>query len=110
MAPPAFDTRAISVVVWKGVNSDALKEHQVLEVLHTVLMIAQVFVALALIAVVMTQTNKDQGMGGALSGQNADASRYKGGYEEKMDNLAKNLAFWFLGLSFAVAVFAHIAG
>ncbi|HEY3412672.1 MAG TPA: preprotein translocase subunit SecG [Armatimonadota bacterium] len=81
-----------------------------MEILHNIAMIAQFFVAFALIAVVMSQTNKDQGMGGALSGQNADASRYKGGYEEKMDNLAKNLAFWFLGLSFAVAVFAHLAG
>jgi protein translocase SecG subunit len=81
-----------------------------LEVLHIVAQIAQFFVALVLIGIVMTQTNKDQGMGGALSGQNADASRYKGGYEEKMDNLAKNMAFWFLGLSFLVAVLAHLAG
>lgn len=81
-----------------------------MEVLHKVFMFAQFIVALLLIYVVMSQTNKDQGMGGALSGQNADASRYKGGFEEKMDNLAKNLAFWFLGLSFAVAVLAHLAG
>ena len=78
-------------------------------VLHTITMIAQAIVAFLLVFVVMSQSNKDQGMGGALSGQNADASRYKGGYEEKMDNLAKNLAFWFLGLSFVVAMLAHYA-
>jgi protein translocase SecG subunit len=77
------------------------------KIIHIVLQIIQAGAALALIAVVMSQTNKDQGMGGALSGQNADASRYKGGYEEKLDALAAKLVGTFLIASFLVALIAR---
>lgn len=78
-----------------------------IKILHYFLQFVQAASALGLIAVVMSQTNKDQGMGGALSGQNADASRYKGGYEEKLDNLAAKLVTTFLVTSFLVALIAH---
>jgi protein translocase SecG subunit len=81
-----------------------------LVILHNLLMFVQAVIALVLIGIVMSQTSKDQGMGGALSGQNADAARYKGGYEEKLDNTAKNLAYSFLALSFLVAWIGHKIG
>jgi protein translocase SecG subunit len=80
------------------------KEQWVLSIVHILLQIVQAGLAFGLIFIVMSQTNKDQGMGGALSGQNADSSRYKGGYEEKLDDLAKKLAYGFLAVSFLVAI------
>lgn len=81
-----------------------------MEILHIFLQVVQAGLAFGLIFIVMSQTNKDQGMGGALSGQNADSSRYKGGYEEKLDNLARNLAYGFLAISLLVAILGRRIG
>jgi preprotein translocase subunit SecG len=74
-------------------------------IVHIILQVLQILIALGLIAVVMSQTNKGQGMGAAIGGgadTGGGGSRFKGGYEEKLDNLARNLAFGFLIVSLIV--------
>jgi protein translocase SecG subunit len=80
-----------------------------MNILHVILQVLQFILAIALIGVVMSQTSKDQGLGGTLGGGDGGGggSRYTGGYEEKMDNLAKNLVISFLVLSFIVALVGH---
>lgn len=82
-----------------------------MHVIHVLLQVVQIVLGLGLIAVVMSQTSKDQGLGGTLGGGDGGAggSRYRGGFEEKMDDLARNLAFSFLIVSLAVAWIGHLA-
>jgi protein translocase SecG subunit len=74
-------------------------------IIHGILQVLQVFIALGLIGIVMSQTSKQSGMGGAIGGGDAPSggSRYKGGMEEQIDNIARVLAFSFLVVSFFVA-------
>ena len=78
---------------------------------HIILQVVQAIIAFALVGFVMSQTGKDQGMGGAMGGGEAagGGSRYKGGYEEKLDNTTRALAFAFLFFSLAVAVASRFA-
>ena len=82
-----------------------------MSIFHIVLQVVQFFLAISLIIIVVTQTSKDQGLGGAIGGGDGGGggSRYTGGYEEKLDNLSRSLAFWFLGISFLVAIVGHYA-
>ena len=64
--------------------------------------------AVSLIALVTTQTSKESGLG-ALGGGGGDTggSRFKGGVEEKIDNITKQVAYAFLVLSAIVAILAR---
>lgn len=64
--------------------------------------------AVGLIIVVTSQTGKDQGMGAMGGGQQqGGGSRYKGGYEERLDGLAARLAIGFLVVSVLVTVMSR---
>lgn len=79
-----------------------------MNIIHILLQIVQVVLAIMLIVIVTSQTDKDQGMGGAFGGgADAGGSKYTGGFEEKMDNLSKNLSFSFLIVSVLVALIGH---
>jgi preprotein translocase subunit SecG len=79
---------------------------------HIIFQVVQAIIAVVLIAAVMSQTGKDQGMGGAMGGGESQGggSRYKGGYEEKLDNTTRNLAYGFLIVSLLVAVLGRMVG
>lgn len=76
--------------------------------IHILLQIVQIIIGIVLIVIVTSQTDKDQGMGGAFGGgADGGGSKYTGGFEEKLDNLAKNLSFSFLIISVLVAYIGH---
>lgn len=107
----AFDSRSAGVVAWIGVASHgggAGFHGNIMNFIHIVLQIIQIVLAVVLIIIVTGQTDKDQGMGGAFGGgADAGGSKYTGGFEEKMDNLAKNLSYSFLIVSVLVAFIGH---
>jgi len=74
-------------------------------IVHYIAQFVQFASAIALIMIVMSQTSKEQGLGGTLGGGDGGGggSRYRGGFEEKLDNTARNLAYFFLGISLFVA-------
>lgn len=77
-----------------------------------VLYIAQFLLAVtavSLIALVTTQTSKESGLGalGGGGGGDTGGSRFKGGVEEKIDNITKQVAYAFLILSAIVAIMAR---
>jgi protein translocase SecG subunit len=80
-----------------------------MNVIHILLQIIQVIIAVVLVVIVTSQTDKDQGMGGAFGGgaEGGGGSKYSGGYEEKLDDLAKNLSYGFLIVSVLVAFIGH---
>jgi protein translocase SecG subunit len=84
-------------------------QHTGMNAIHILLQIIQVIVGITLVVIVTSQTDKDPGMGGAFGGggEGGGGSKYSGGYEEKLDDLAKNLSFAFLIISVLVAFIGH---
>ncbi|MHB9036805.1 MAG: preprotein translocase subunit SecG [Armatimonadota bacterium] len=63
----------------------------------------QVLSALALIAIVMSQATKSEGLGGTIGGKTESAFRGKPGLEERLDEITKWSAISFMVLSAIVA-------
>lgn len=65
--------------------------------------VIQVFCALVLIAVVMSQTTKHEGMGGTIGGKAVSSFRGKGGFEEQLQKYTMYAAVAFFISSLFVA-------
>ncbi len=66
----------------------------------------QVITAVFLIVVVAMQTSKNEGLGGAISGQTSSSFRGKLGRDEQLGMVTKYVAVSFFVLSIIVAVIA----
>lgn len=71
--------------------------------IHTVAKILQVVSALILIAIVMSQTTKHEGMGGAIGGKAQTSFRGKAGLEEQLQKYTMYAAITFFVISILAA-------
>jgi len=70
-------------------------------------MVIQIVAALALIAVVMSQTTKSEGLSGTIAGKATSAFRGKPGTEERLAAITKWTAGIFMFVSLLVA-YIHV--
>lgn len=81
-----------------------------MESLRSVLVIAQMLIALALLFFVMSQATKSEGLSGTIGGKSESAFRGKPGAEDKWQDYTKWSAISFMVVSFILAlVTSHIA-
>jgi len=81
-----------------------------LGVLITMLMAIQILSALVLIALVMSQTTKSEGLTGTIGGKMSSTFRGKPGMDEKLANLTKWSATAFIVTSLLVYFVRSKAG
>ena len=74
---------------------------------RTILMFIQIISAVALIAVIMSQTTKSEGLSGTIGGKATSAFRGKPGSEEHLAYWTKVVAISFIVASLAVAYIPH---
>lgn len=72
----------------------------------TALVIVQMIVGIGLIAAVLIQPSKSEGLGTAISGQR-ESARSKGGVERLLDRVTQVLAISFLIVSLFVALMSY---
>ncbi|HEY3282514.1 MAG TPA: preprotein translocase subunit SecG [Armatimonadota bacterium] len=65
--------------------------------------ILQVLVCIALITLVMSHSSKDSGLGAMGGGAQPSNTRFKPGFEERLDNMTRGVAVAFMVLSFLAA-------
>ena len=70
--------------------------------IHNILIVLQTITALALIVIVMSQTTKHEGLGGAIGGKAQSSFRGKAGLEENLQRLTMYIAVTF----FIISIFA----
>ena len=75
-----------------------------MQVVHIILSILQVVAAIALIGVVAIQQTKNEGLGGTIGGKVTSSFKGKPGFEDRLNDLTKQLAIGFFVLSILVAV------
>jgi len=76
---------------------------------HYFLLFVQVVVAAGLVACVLSQTTKNEGLGGTIMGPSQSVFRGKKSTEEKLSGLTTGLAVSFIVLSMLVSyVFSRI--
>lgn len=71
--------------------------------LLTIFKIIQIITAIVLIGVVMSQTTKQEGMGGAIGGKAVSSFKGKGGFEEQLERYTMYAAVAFFVASMLVA-------
>ncbi len=71
---------------------------------HYLLLIIQILVAGGLVACVLSQTTKNEGLGGTISGAAQPVFRGKKSSEEKLSGLTTTLAISFLVLSILISI------
>lgn len=71
---------------------------------HYLLLALQILVASGLVACVLSQTTKNEGLGGTISGAAQPVFRGKKSSEEKLSGLTTSLAISFLVLSVLVSI------
>ncbi|MFH0802893.1 MAG: preprotein translocase subunit SecG [bacterium] len=74
--------------------------------LQMLLLAVYFLVCVGLVASVLMQTTKSEGLSGTIGGSTQSVFRGSKGFEEKMDSITSYLAWAFLGLSFVIALFA----
>jgi preprotein translocase subunit SecG len=74
------------------------------QIFHTLLSIAQVLFAIALIFIVSIQQTKNEGLGGVIGGKVTSTFKGKPGFEERLNDITRFLGVGFFVLSIAVAV------
>ncbi|MCC6445307.1 MAG: preprotein translocase subunit SecG [Armatimonadetes bacterium] len=67
-----------------------------MQIVKILLMTIQTVAAIGLIAVVMSQTTKSEGLSGTIGGKTSASWRGKPGLEEKLDQFTKILAWAFM--------------
>ncbi len=72
--------------------------------MSNLLLAIQVVTALVLIAIVMSQTTKSEGLGGAIGGKPTSSFRGKAGFEEKLEMYTMYAAVAFFVASALVAI------
>jgi protein translocase SecG subunit len=70
--------------------------------IHNILIVLQTITALALIVIVMSQTTKHEGLGGAIGGKAQSSFRGKAGLEENLQRFTMYIAVTF----FIISIFA----
>jgi protein translocase SecG subunit len=73
--------------------------------MHYLLLFLQLVVCIGLVMCVLSQTTKNEGLGGTISGAAQPVFRGKKSSEEKLSGLTTSLAITFLILSLLVQVF-----
>ena len=71
---------------------------------HVVLNIVQVLLGISLIFIVAIQQTKNEGLGGSIGGRVQTSFKGKAGFEERLNDLTKNLGIGFFVISILVAV------
>lgn len=69
--------------------------------------VIQMISALALIAIVMSQATKSEGLSGTIGGKTESAFQGKPGFEERLDEITKWAAVFFMVASALVAYVAR---
>lgn len=72
-------------------------------ILKTFFLVLQMISALALIAIVMSQATKSEGLSGTIGGKSESAFHGKPGFEDKLNEITKWSAISFLVLSAIVS-------
>ncbi len=72
--------------------------------LHTLFSLLQMLSAIALIAIVMSQATKSEGLSGTIGGKSESAFQGKPGFEDRLDEITKYAAITFLVVS-AIVVY-----
>lgn len=75
-------------------------------VLQMLLLAVYFLVCVGLVAAVLMQTTKSEGLSGTIGGSTQSVFKGSKGFEEKIDNITSYLAWAFLALSFVIALFA----
>ncbi len=73
---------------------------------HTILLIIYFIVCLGLVATILMQTTKSEGLSGVIGGSTQSVFRGKKGFDERLQEITNYLAISFLVLSFIVSLFA----
>ena len=69
-----------------------------------VLIAIQLLSAIALIALIASQTSKQEGMGGVIGGQTSSAFGGKSMWEQQLDKFTKYIAVTFFAISTLISV------
>jgi protein translocase SecG subunit len=75
-----------------------------MEILKSILTIVQMLAALVLLALVMSQATKSEGLTGTIGGKAESAFRGKPGSEERIQDATKWSAITFLAISLILAI------
>ncbi len=70
----------------------------------SVLIAIQLLAALILIALIASQTSKQEGMGGVIGGQTSSAFGGKSMWEHQLDKFTRYIAIGFFAISFLISV------
>jgi protein translocase SecG subunit len=65
---------------------------------------AQVLLAIALIFIIDIQTPKNEGLGGSIGGRAQTSFKGKAGFEDRLNQLTRNLGIGFFVVSILVAI------
>jgi len=71
----------------------------------TVFIVLQLISAIALIAIVMSQATKSEGLSGTIGGKTESAFQGKPGFEERLSEITKWAAVFFMVTSAIVSYF-----
>jgi protein translocase SecG subunit len=71
---------------------------------HVLLNVVQVLLGISLIFIVAIQQTKNEGLGGSIGGRVQTSFKGKAGFEERLNDLTKNLGIGFFVISILVAV------
>lgn len=71
--------------------------------LHNLLSVLQVLAAIVLVVIVMSQTTKHEGLGGAIGGKAQSSFRGRAGLEQQLQRLTMYAAIAFFVISLMVA-------
>lgn len=71
---------------------------------HVLLNVVQVLLGIGLIFIVAIQQTKNEGLGGSIGGRVQTSFKGKAGFEERLNDLTKNLGIGFFVISILVAV------
>lgn len=72
--------------------------------LHTVLGLVQVALGVGVIFIVAIQQTKNEGLGGTIGGSVSSSFKGKAGFEERLNQITRNLGIGFFVVSILVAV------
>ena len=81
-----------------------------MEILAKIFTVVQLISSVALIALVMSQTTKSEGLSGTIGGKMASSFRGKPGFDDKMSYWTKLAAILFGVCSMVVYIFTARAG
>lgn len=84
-----------------------LPQSPTLSILQIFLMIVQMLVAAGLVACVLSQTTKSEGLGGSIMGPSQSVFKGKKSTDEKLSTLTTWLAYGFIVLSIIVSFALH---